>query len=509
MMEAYYYNERQTLFCVLSCSESDGTIKVNPALKVAYLILIHVFQAEERMRQEEEERRQKAAAQRRLEAEKARSTSSGGGQHKKKGKHKEDKQQKSVAPAAAGGPSGDDALRESQAKANSKGKQRLKDAQPENQAEKFGNLISQELMASSGKIATTKQAVTQAAAPPTRVGKATTSLALTNSKVLKKSAEVFQPPAHLMRSLAEQTMQQASSRASAPPLATSPAPLPTLGGQPNSPTAKKAKRRLAPGTQSQLPAQRKLLLQQPQEPQQVELQRRLEAQQEVAKQIKEAEEFARQRAQMRQQQQSQVQPLQQTQNLQQQKQELLQQQAQQKQQQTQQTQQPQKLQQQQTSQKQVTAPRQPAAGKQNPTPPQQSKPATNGVAGQHLSIGANHGKVVNGIGATTKGPQPLASASPSGVSEAPRGKQLPSGTNGLTALENRARIANSGQRTSTDHQEQMEQASMILTQLHVFMESLKFARKKDNKEQKVVYEMVIDEVFPNRELVKNVQKMSQ
>ena len=142
MMEAYYYNERQTLFCVLSCSESDGTIKVNPALKVAYLILIHVFQAEERMRQEEEERRQKAAAQRRLEAEKARSTSSGGGQHKKKGKHKEDKQQKSVAPAAAGGPSGDDALRESQAKANSKGKQRLKDAQPENQAEKFGNLIS-------------------------------------------------------------------------------------------------------------------------------------------------------------------------------------------------------------------------------------------------------------------------------------------------------------------------------------------------------------------------------
>ena len=131
------------------------------------------------------------------------------------------------------------------------------------------------------------------------------------------------------------------------------------------------------------------------------------------------------------------------------------------------------------------------------------------MAGQHLSIGANHGKVVNGIGATTKGPQPLASASPSGVSEAPRGKQLPSGTNGLTALENRARIANSGQRTSTDHQEQMEQASMILTQLHVFVESLKFARKKENKEQKVVYEMVIDEVFPNRELVKNVQKMSQ
>lgn len=438
------------------------------------------------MRQEEEERRQKAAAQRRLEAEKARSTSGGGGQHKKKGKHKEDKQQKSVAPAAAGGPSGDDTLRESQAKANSKGKQRLKDAQPENQAEKFGSLISQELMASSGKVATTKQAVTQAAAPPTRVGKATTSLALANSKVLKKSAEVFQPPAHLMRSLAEQTMQQASSRASAPPLTTSPAPLPTLGGQPNSPTAKKAKRRLAPGTQSQLPAQRKLLLQQPQEPHQVELQRRLEAQQEVAKQIKEAEEFARQRAQMRQQQQSQVQPLQQTQNLQQQKQELLQQQAQQKQQQTQQTQQQQKLQQQQTSQKQVTAPRQPAAGKQNPTPPQQSKPATNGVAGQHLSIGANHGKVVNGIGATTKGPQPLASASPSSV-EAPRGKQLPSGTNGLTALENRARIANSGQRTSTDHQEQVEQASMILTQLHAFTESLKFARKRENKEQKVVF----------------------
>lgn len=431
-------------------------------------ILKYLFQAEERLRQEEEERRQKAAAQRLLEAEKERSTSGGGG-HKKKGKHKEDKQQKA---AAAGGPSGDDALRESQTKAVKKGKQRLKEAQPENQAEKVGGVGSQEPTAPNGKVATVKQEVTQVAAPPTRVGKDAVSSALANSKVTKKSAEVFQPPAHLMRSLAEQTMQQAPSKASTPSLTTSPTPLPTLGGQPNSPTAKKAKRRLAPGTQSQLPAQRKLLLQQPQDPQQLELQRRLEAQQEVAKQIHEAEEFARQRALMRRQQ------LQQTQNLQQQTQEqlqvqqkvaqekkLLQQQAQPKQQQTQQTQQQQK--QQQTAQKQAMTPRQPAAGKPNPVALQQSKPATNGVAGQHLSMGANHGKLVNGIGGATKVSQPASASSPSGVSEAPRGKQLPSGTNGLTSLESRARIANSGQRTSTEHQEQVEQVRIILALLHV------------------------------------------
>ena len=42
------------------------------------------------------------------------------------------------------------------------------------------------------------------------------------------------------------------------------APLPTLGGHPNSPTAKKAKRRLGPaGTAGQLSAQRKLVMQQP------------------------------------------------------------------------------------------------------------------------------------------------------------------------------------------------------------------------------------------------------
>ena len=452
--------------------------------------LLRVLQAEERERQEQEERRQQLAAQRLLEAEKARSASSSG-VHKKKGKHKEERQQKAAAMAGAGGPSGEDVLRDSQAKTVGKGKQRLKDVQPENQAEKFGGVGSQELTASNSKVPAVKPEATPAAAPsPARVGKE----AFANNKVLKKSVEVFQPPAHLMRSLAEQSLQQASSRACAPPATSSPSPLPTLGGQPNSPTAKKAKRRLTPGTQGQLPAQRKLLLQQPLDLHQVELQRRIEAKEDVAKQIKEVEMFAHQQSQLRQQlHHSHLQHLHQTQNLQQQKQEqlqqlelqhiaaqqkkLFQQQIQQKQKQAQpaqpaqpapqqQQQQQQKQQQQQAPQKQAVTPRQPAAGKQSPTAPQQSKPATNGVLGRHLSMGANHGKLVNGVGAVARAPQPLPASSPCSVSEAARGKQLPSGTNGLTPLENRARLANTAHRASAEHHDQGEQVRMVPALVH-------------------------------------------
>ncbi|XP_070210896.1 protein FAM193A-like isoform X3 [Littorina saxatilis] len=457
--------------------------------------------AEERKRQEEDERRQRLAAQRMLEAEKARNALSAS--QKKKSKHKEDRQQQRTATATAlsgGGSSREDSLKENQAK-SSKVKQRLKEGQPETQGDgdrglRYGGACTNHEAMLNGKVAALKLEQTQATAPPAArvVREALPASPVTNTKVLKKSAEVFQPPAHLMRSLAEQTLaQQAASKVStsAPLLSPGPAPLPTLGGQPNSPTAKKAKRRLqpagsqgtTPSTTGQLPAQRKLLMQQPPpEPEHVEIHRRVEAQKDVVKQLKQAEEFARQQTQLRHQiqhqhqlqhqwqqqqqhqqhslkQQEQLQQLQQQQKLAQQKKQLQQQaalkqqQVQQQQQQQQQQQaamiqqqraQQQQAQQQQAQQKQSVTPRQPAAGKEAPSVSQPNKPTANGVAGQHLSMAAN-GKLVNGM-ASSRGPQPSTAAPAANGS----GK-IPAATNGLMSPENRARIA-------TMAQEQAEQA---------------------------------------------------
>ena len=422
-----------------------------------------VFQAEEKLQKQEEDKRQKLAAQRLAEVEKA-SSANGTGGTKKKAKHKEEKQQKALITGGSNSPQVD-LLKGMEVKAVSKGKQRLKEGQPENQAERIGG-SPEEVPVSNGKSAGVRQDVAKVSAPVTKATPEMMSSTRTSSKDMKKSAEVFQPPAHLMKSLAEQTLQQAASKVSVTsPLMTSSAPLPTLGGQPNSPTAKKAKRRLAPaGAQGTLPAQRKLLLQQPPpDLQQLEIQRKMEAKQDVAKQMKEAEEFARQQTHLRQMQQAQLMQRQKEEQLQQQKalqeNKQLQQHIQLKQQQqVLQPSQQQQLKLQQQKQQHLVQAKPPTAGKPSPVAPHQTKMAANGVAGQHLSGTTNHGKLVNGVSVASRPPQTMGPTTSSTGPAAGQAK-LVSGSNGLTnqtqvglSAENRARIA-----TMAQHQEQTEQ----------------------------------------------------
>ncbi|KAL8592145.1 hypothetical protein ACOMHN_033516 [Nucella lapillus] len=474
--------------------------------------------AEERLRQEEEERK-KLAAQRRLEAEKL---NSAGGQ-KKKGKHKEERQQKGFTTVRLESPNGEDSSRGSHAKAINRGKQRLKDGQPDNQAEKIGGKTP-EVPTSSGKFTAARQDTVHRTQPQNSLSRGIVPASpLSNDREMRKSAEVFQPPAHLMKSLAEQALQQASSKTlSSSPLTSSPAPLPTLGGQPNSPTAKKAKRRLGtPGgvQPGAVTAQRKLLLQAPPpDPQQLEILRRNEAKQEVAKQIKEAEEWSLQQTQMRKLQQAQFEQL--HRKLEQEK--LLEQkfaeakisqpqkthkppvqpQQQQHQQQQQQQQQIARAQEQKMMQSEVT-PRQCGSGKQSSPPAPTKKPTTNGVASQHLGGGAaNHSKLANGIAVVSRAPQSCAGPIPATASGAASNKTLAAGTNGLTSqaqmalsADARARIVSMQQqrKASPEQQEQVEQTK-----------NTKGKGKKKKKQSQDV--RAVDEVFmprPEEELESN------
>ncbi|XP_076436859.1 uncharacterized protein LOC143276252 isoform X2 [Babylonia areolata] len=479
--------------------------------------------AEERLRQEEEERKQKLAAQRLLEAEKVNSAG-----QKKKGKHKEERQQRgSTAVRSEGPPSGSEVSKSSQTKSITRAKQRLKEEQSDNQAEKIGGPTLAAPVTSSTFTGTRQEVTTSRPSAQNSVGRSVPAGPLTSDREAKKSVEVFQPPAHLMRSLAEQTLQQASSLASTTPSMSSPAPLPTLGGQPNSPTAKKAKRRLAPaGTQGQLTAQRKLLTQPPSELLQLEIQRRNEAKQEVAKQMKEIEELSQQQTQLRKQmQQSPMKQVQQTQMLQQmlKKDQEQRQQEQEKQQQQQQqklverkrmTQQrtlhkpPAQLQQQQLQQQRLQTPAQPEAsvkqcggGKPNPALPQPSKPVTtNGMAPQHQATMANHGRLANGVAVMARPSQSCPVSSPATASAPVSSKQLASGANGLTnqaqialSADNHAHIANMQRKASPENQEQTEQTK-----------NTKGKTKKKKKQSQDI--RAVDEVFmprPEEELESN------
>jgi hypothetical protein len=324
-----------------------------------------------------------------------------------------------------------------------------------------------------------------------------------------------------MRTLAEQTMQQQqqhpvsvapSSTATVSSTSifnTSPSGLPTLGNQPNSPTAKKAKRRLGPaGSATQLTAQRKLLIQTPTStsgpegsPPQVETQRRHDAQQDVAKQMKEAAEYALQQSQLRQlQAQIMHQQAQMQHHHQQQQQQQQQQQAQMQQQQKlvsqpveprkptpsqpalpqkpaqqmapaefqQQVLKIQELKQQQqqkmAAQKQASVQRQPLMGKQPTSTPvlnqqqqqqqQQMKVSSNGVAGQHFNVNHNHGKLANGdVSKLASHPPALsvAAASPHWPPPA-QNKAVPQGTNGLATAHLHQRL----REIPTNQQEAMD-----------------------------------------------------
>lgn len=436
--------------------------------------------AEEKARQEEEERlkhirelaSQKAAAEKAAVAEKEGSAGSVGGQ-KKKGKHKEGKGPKEKAvPAqseADAKPVPQSQLVD-QPKA-SKTKQRLKDGSQPTACELPAPVRPSEPVTGK-KISAVKQEVPSAV--PNRTQKEVPQQ--TSSAAARMPVSMNKPAAHVPLPVTPPPTVPRSQPVSVSPVVRSPLPAPVstqafLGGQPNSPTAKKAKRRLDAA-------------------QQAGARRRLEAQQQVQQQLHEMEERARQQQIIRQLQQQQQQKQQQQQQQQLQLQQQKSQLPQPKPPQQQQQKQPQLQPKQAPPLKQAQAPKQQQQQKQQSPAPQLFKASANGVRGAQM-LEAPAPKLQNGTPLMHKSPPPTALQVPNSVAVS-HVTTIQTGANGLAAAavtlspENRARIASMAERTRAENQEQAEQA--------------KNAKSKKNKKKNKGNEVSkgVDEVFMPR-----------